>query len=410
MGDKIEAEVKKPKPAEGRGGREGQKRAAPQSFASYLARKYVDELDGLRAISVLLVISVHMADQHLWHWLGGGQGVTIFFVLSGYLITMLALREERQNGAVSLRGFYIRRTCRIFPLYYVVLLLLCVLIFCAGWGQQLRENFVDALPSYLLYFQEIHFAGDVTAGRQSPFSHSWSLGIEEKFYLVWPFLAFVIWRNRPASRVRAALLLILFFATMRSAGRVSEALASLRVDIILFPYSQILLGCLLALLLENETWYARLRVLGTGPWNYLVLLVFLTLQFGYAPIVPSLPEIQIPYTLAVGCLVASVLTGQGWLQAVLRCRPMVFVGRLSYGMYLIHGLGISSAQRLLRPGSGRVEVSVLAFFLACAFTILAAYVLAVVIERPWIRLGRRWSQRVMEKKALGLKAGLEPAH
>src|SRR5262249_35918488 len=64
MEDKIDAEVKEPKPAEGRGSREGQDRASPQSFASYLARKYVDELDGLRAISVLLVISVHMADQH----------------------------------------------------------------------------------------------------------------------------------------------------------------------------------------------------------------------------------------------------------------------------------------------------------------------------------------------------------
>jgi peptidoglycan/LPS O-acetylase OafA/YrhL len=287
---------------------------------------------------------------------------------------------------------------------------MCVLIFCAGWGQRLRENFVDALPSYLLYFQEIHFARDVTADRQSPFSHSWSLGIEEKFYLVWPFLAFVIWRNRSASRVRATLLLILFFTIMRSAGRVSEALASLRVDIILFPYSQILLGCLLALLLEDEKWYGRLRVLGRGPWNYLVLLVFLSLQLAYPHVVVSVPEIQIPYTLAVGCLVASVLTGRGWLQAVLRSRPMVFVGRLSYGMYLIHGLGISSAQKLLRPGSGRVEVSVLAFFLACALTVLAAYVLAVVIERPWIRLGRRWSLRVMEKKAMGVKAGLEPAH
>jgi len=409
MEDNIGAVVQEPKRTKGPGGPESQKDSGPDSFASYLHRKYVDELDGLRAISVLLVISVHMADHYFWHWLGGGQGVIIFFVLSGYLITMLALREERQNGAVSLPAFYIRRTCRILPLYFLVLLLLCFLIFYTGWGQQLRENFVDALPSYFCYYQEIHFAHDVTAHLESPFAHSWSLGIEEKFYLVWPFLAFVVWRNRSASRVRIALLLILFFVTMRSAGRVNDGLKSLRVDIILFPYSEILLGCLLALLLEQKEWYLRLRVLGAAPWNYLVLLVFVTLHLIYPQVVQSVPEVQIPYTLAVGCLICSVLTGKGWLQNMLHFAPMVFIGRLSYGMYLIHGLGISGAQKLIRPGSGRVDVNVLTFFLACAITVMAAYFLAVVIERPWIRLGRRWSQRVMEKKAGGVKAGLEPA-
>jgi peptidoglycan/LPS O-acetylase OafA/YrhL len=295
------------------------------------------------------------------------------------------------------------------PLYYLVLLLLCFLIFYTGWGQQLRENFVDALPSYSFYYQEIHFAHDVTAHRESPFAHSWSLGIEEKFYLVWPFLAFVIWRNRSGSRLRVALLLILFFTTMRSAGRVSDGLASLRVGIILFPYSEILLGCLLALLLEEKKWYFRLRVLGRSPWNYVVLLVFLTLHLAYPQVVQPVPEIQIPYTLAVACLIGSILTGEGWFQNTLRSRPMVFIGKLSYGMYLIHGLGISGAQKLIRPGSGRVDVNVLTFFLACAITVMAAYLLAVLIERPWIRLGRRWSQRVMEKKAGGVKAGLEPA-
>ena len=90
------------------------------TFERYKARKRIKELDGLRAIAVLLVVTVHMHDK-VWTRLNGGLGVVIFFVLSGYLITMLALREEEARGGLDFTAFYIRRTFRIFPLYYVVL-------------------------------------------------------------------------------------------------------------------------------------------------------------------------------------------------------------------------------------------------------------------------------------------------
>src|SRR6201996_9073927 len=99
------------------------------SFADYQNRKYLPELDGLRAISVLLVVSVHLHDfEAVWKWLAGWQGVTVFFVLSGYLITTLSLREEALRGRLSLTSFYIRRSFRIFPLYYLMLGIYCFLI------------------------------------------------------------------------------------------------------------------------------------------------------------------------------------------------------------------------------------------------------------------------------------------
>src|SRR5258708_37250383 len=90
-------------------------------------RRHIPELDGLRAVSVLIVISRHMHDA-IWDWLAGELGVIIFFVLSGYLITKLALEEERRNGFLSLKAFYVRRACRFFPLHYVVLGCYCLLI------------------------------------------------------------------------------------------------------------------------------------------------------------------------------------------------------------------------------------------------------------------------------------------
>src|SRR5437870_6361968 len=86
----------------------------------YLARKYFPALDGLRAVSVLLVLAYHV-NSSLWDWLSGAEGVSIFFVISGFIITTMCLREESRDGRLSIRGFYLRRVCRIFPLYFVVL-------------------------------------------------------------------------------------------------------------------------------------------------------------------------------------------------------------------------------------------------------------------------------------------------
>ena len=93
---------------------------------------YIPQLDGMRALAVLLVVAAHVGSYFATNVLAayelGGRGVTIFFVLSGSLITSLALKEEAARGRLSFRAFYIRRTFRIFPLYYLVLLLYCVLV------------------------------------------------------------------------------------------------------------------------------------------------------------------------------------------------------------------------------------------------------------------------------------------
>src|SRR5262249_24862992 len=150
-------------------------------------RKYLPELDGLRAVSVLLVVSVHMHDR-VWDWLAGGSGVTVFFVLSGYLITTLSLREEGQFGSLHLTAFYIRRCFRIFPMYYAVLVAYCLLILIVHIDYDRKAQMLQgALPWYLVYMQEVPFfygvpdAGGVLQKSNVPFYQSWSLGIEEKF-------------------------------------------------------------------------------------------------------------------------------------------------------------------------------------------------------------------------------------
>lgn len=156
------------------------------SHNAYLSLPYFSSLDGLRAISVLLVLISHARGAEAFHWLRGANGVTVFFVLSGFLITTLALREEARQGFLDIRAFFIRRIFRILPVYYLALGLYCALILGLGIEGHRRDDFLGALPFYAFYFQEYpHF---LTPG--IPFEVSWSLGIEEKFYLLWPFLAF----------------------------------------------------------------------------------------------------------------------------------------------------------------------------------------------------------------------------
>src|SRR5262249_33503066 len=97
-------------------------------------------------------------------------------------------------------------------------------------------------------------------------------------------------------------------------------------------------------------------------------------------------------------LLTSVLTGGGLLTRLLRTGPAVFVGRVSYGMYLLHGLGTSAAQRVIRPGSGRLELRLLTFALAALATVLLAWIVAILGERPCLRLGRRWSEGILRRE------------
>jgi peptidoglycan/LPS O-acetylase OafA/YrhL len=375
------------------------------TYTDYQQRKYLPELDGLRAISVLLVVSVHLHDfETTWKWLAGWQGVTVFFVLSGYLITTLSLREEGQRGALSLAAFYVRRSLRIFPLYYLILAAYCGLVFGLGIGPEKRFLLSGAMPYYLLYFQEIPFfyglpgEAGIIQHANIPFYQSWSLGIEEKFYLVWPLLAFVLWRGRSVLRLRGTVLIVAAFALVPPLCALAghEAAAA-----VFYPYYPILAGCLLALLLHDRAWYDRLRFLGSRAWTVATLAIFVTLHLTRPQLPADSPTLaylcDTVYALAVSAFLVSVLMGDGRVQQALRWGPLVSIGRLSYGIYLIHILCLNVAQKFFPPHTGRVAVSVGAYLLTCAVSIAVAWLLAAVVEKPCIEIGRRWSKRILEE-------------
>lgn len=366
---------------------------SPLTHAAYLARSYMPELDGLRAISILGVITAHMHTD-IWSWLDGGRGVFVFFVLSGYLITRLCLIEEVKKQHVSFRAFYARRAFRLLPAYYITLAAYCVLILVLGFDAEKRDLLVSGLPYYALYMSDVPGLLGINGQLQDvPFAHSWSLGVEEKFYLVFPILIFGVLRAGPQFRLPLTAGLTLFFMASPFYG-LGEYAA------LLYPYSNILLGCLLAMVLHEERWFAYFKKLGVWWWPTIMLGLFLVVQFGLQPeddtpiISTAAAVIRSVYAIAATLLLAAVLLSHGWLKSALSWAPLVFIGRISYGIYLIHRLGLNPVEDFLGAEGGGVAVNVLAFVLASAVSIAAAYVLYLLIEGPLNRFGHAWSRRI----------------
>jgi len=155
---------------------------------------YQPHIDGLRAIAVLSVLIFHLNES----WLPGGfVGVDIFFVISGYLITKLIIREIDQSGGFSFKGFYVRRVRRLFPAMAATFALSLVAAYFILSPAHVIE-FAKSLISAIFSVSNIYFwntAGYFDSDSSfKPLLHTWSLAVEEQFYLIWPLLLFLIYR------------------------------------------------------------------------------------------------------------------------------------------------------------------------------------------------------------------------
>ncbi len=179
------------------------------------------DIQGLRALAVIAVIGNHLVD-----WPGSGfVGVDVFFVISGYLITGLLVREHDRTGSISYRGFYARRVKRVVPAAVTVLFVTVVISGPVAGADQTRETLVDAVWAFF-FASNWRFASKTTdyfqeGLRPSPLQHYWSLGVEEQFYLVWPWLmlALFAWAAHKAwSRHRSLVTVGTVIATLSIAS------------------------------------------------------------------------------------------------------------------------------------------------------------------------------------------------
>ncbi|MGA5900313.1 acyltransferase family protein [Streptomyces venetus] len=359
------------------------------------------DIQGLRAVAVGLVVLSHAGVSQVS---GGYIGVDVFFVISGFLITSLLLRELATTGRVSVRAFYARRVLRLLPASSLVI----AVTLGGAWlflsKARLTEYAGDALAS-ALYAVNVRLAAagtDYLAQNSppSPFQHFWSLAVEEQFYLVWPLLLLLTWRiARGRRRLVAVPLGILCLGSFAAGLLVTNSSASWAYFGSLTRAWELGAGALLAL---GAGRLKRLPAALAAPltWLGLACVVLAAVRYDDATPFPGyhalLPVAGTALVMAGGC--APTPHGARWL---LERRSLVWLGGLSYGWYLWHWPILVIAPAALGRADGTAGVP-LALGLSTAALGLAWLTLRLV-ENP-VRFHRAFRRR--PRRALVLGAGL----
>jgi peptidoglycan/LPS O-acetylase OafA/YrhL len=370
-------------------------------------------LDGMRAICIVMVMISHFG---MGSFVPGGFGVTIFFFISGLLITRQLLAERRKSGGIDLFRFMMRRQLRLYPALFAMILLGGALFFALG-GQLPRPRLLAALFYYYNYFDMTQVN---VPGRDSPFNVLWSLAVEEHFYLLFPLLvACFAGREARFARMLAAVILVVTLwrcavaASCTSGGALcwgdplsrTEAATDTRLDCILY-------GAWLATMLGAEQSGRRLRLIRHRAAFLLGLaLILLSLALRNEMFRQSLR-----YTvqgLALLPVVGGVLFAPALhcVRALLSGSFMRLLGRLSYSLYLWHWV---LAACLLQITFGVVEphspqgrallmhatplLLPLSFGVAC----LSYY----GVERPLLRLRRRFGSHALADRRASAKVSV----
>ncbi|HEX5317069.1 MAG TPA: acyltransferase [Candidatus Kapabacteria bacterium] len=361
----------------------------------YLSTKYFPSLDGLRALSILAVIWYHDPLLRLI-WRTGFLGVHLFFVISGFLITTLLLREKADFGRISLKNFYIRRTLRIFPAYYLTLVLF--LIACFTFTEFKGETlaiYLHNLPSFLTYTSNwFVFPGGWSPANPSGrvvFVAAWSLATEEQFYLFWPGI--VAMSRRWFTPVVVMIGLIAANELVKLYAGYSFFLTgySLPILIINSISTAICLGCLAAYTLHHKRSFGiAWRVLGqrwSVPVFMAIMLVVCTVPNEAILYVGRMFYICVAMTLAV---MACSIRGDHALVPVLSNRPIRYIGSISYGMYLFHPFGINLVDRFFAFSK---QWPLVQFCFIAGSTMAFASISYWTYERFFLRLKARFSMR-----------------
>jgi peptidoglycan/LPS O-acetylase OafA/YrhL len=304
----------------------------------------------------------------------GGLCVRIFFEISGFVITRLLLIEEARDGSISLKAFYIRRSFRILPVYYVLVTLVCL----SSWLHWTPVSVAGTVQSAL-------FMSDFKLRFPDWFlGHSWSLAVEEHFYLLFPL--FWIWcspRNRPKVLIA---ILGAFTIWSISVGQFGPN-GSLFPTAIL-GYNCINVGALMAIF-EKQF---REFVAKVPP--VVVLLVSAVLWIRPVPL--GTPEVLFdalyePFALAL--MLMFTISQKGWTSSVLKNPALQWIGLISYSGYLWQQIFTGNTNRYGSPAIGHI------FHLALPLLVLVAAASYYWIERPCTRLGRRFSTRARAEQA-----------
>ena len=341
-------------------------------------KRIIPELDGVRGMAILPVLGIHGFYGHAFT--GGFLGVDIFFVLSGFLITTLLIDEYVASGSVDLKKFYARRALRIIPP-----LVVGVLIAAVFWQS---GNLRASLPAILFFYANLLDLKDLGS-----MHHTWSLSIEEQFYLFWPALFLLVARRGMGDVIRltGALIAAAFClrVVMYAAGFDHEFLYRFtftRID-------DLAAGCLAAV------WLRRNESAGSLPRGALSgLFIFICGVFLLMPPKDNGFMLTVGYTFFAFCFALFIMLtvsieGPHPIRALLSSRAMRYFGRRSYGLYVYHLPIFFALEHLRDPGNPYNFVLVTMGKFAATFAV--AEISFRVVESPALALKAKFYSRPM---------------
>lgn len=343
--------------------------------------KYRPEIDGLRAIAVISVIIYHLNEN----WLSGGfLGVDIFFVISGFLITGIIITEIQQNS-FSLKQFYTRRIKRIYPAFIIVMALVSFIasvIFIYNDFNKLRKTIelaIAFLSNFYLGLTQGYF--DLSAN-ENPVLHIWSLAVEEQYYLIFPLILILAYKKFREIKVLFIITLILFFILLATsfipANFYKEVLHQPNIYYLSnLRFPELLVGSLLAIYhnLSNKVQLSKqvnniLAILST-----LLLFSCLFLMNNDIAFIPGV-------TLILPCIFTALIihtTSQNNIvKLCLSNKAIVFIGKISYSLYLYHWIFIAFAYYI----TGEKQINNQSIAIVIVLTIIFSVISYYLIEQP----------------------------
>lgn len=333
-----------------------------------LELRYIPELDGLRAIAIIIVIASHYG---LGRIIPGNFGVTLFFFISGFLITSLLFKELNDTGTLAIKLFYIRRFLRLAPA-----LLVMIALTSAGYFALTSTIVWPAVAAGLLYYT--NYYGIFGGSSAMPITPLWSLSVEEHFYLFYPAFFYFFARNsqRFLSYIIVSLCCILIWRYIlvyqfHASENYTHISTDTRLDSILY-------GAVLALLIQTRSWL--IPFLGTHA-ALIVGLLLLCLSF-------AIRENEFRETARYSTQGLALIPIVYWclytktapmLRAALSALPMTFTGKISYSLYLWH----LSALYFAESAAAAVHIpEIWRAAIALAGTIAAATLSYLLVEKP----------------------------
>jgi peptidoglycan/LPS O-acetylase OafA/YrhL len=342
--------------------------------------KHIQQLDGLRAFSVLGVILYHLGIPGFGM---GWLGVSFFFVLSGFLITRILIESKESNNFFS--NFYIRRSLRIFPLYYLYIFI--VFIYCLYFDVQGVNNWLY----YVFYLQNYTMAWNGFAyvpGQE--LGHTWSLAVEEQFYLLWPLVVFLC--NRKLIFISA---IILSCVAISSRFYLAEYTSIVSFAPLFSTMDTLLIGAIIAVISVNQRAMRIISctLLAVGLFWFISVVKFGALIYGWHKGIEAANQSlylssSILFAGVIGVIASGVVKAK-----FLTIAPLIYLGKISYGLYLWHPFAIQVVDSLQYRGHLLWITGPMVLASKLALTIAISALSFKFFELPFLRMKDRFTKK-----------------